>query len=121
CKYKIIIKTGCVWLAGTNANVDIIFTSLSGVILAYQNIDHKNYDDFERCNTDVFNVQGTCLSEYDKICKVIVSHDNTGSNAGWYIDWIDFSTPSNNFAVHFDIGTWIEQDNLAYVGDTCIV
>ncbi|EFJ26204.1 hypothetical protein SELMODRAFT_413347 [Selaginella moellendorffii] len=64
----------------TDANVDIIFTSLSGVTLTYRNLDHTNYDDFERCSTDVFDVQvhfdmgiwleGDTLSYVSDKCKV---------------------------------------------------
>ncbi|EFJ26041.1 hypothetical protein SELMODRAFT_98610, partial [Selaginella moellendorffii] len=98
CDYTITIKTGCVYLAGTDANVEIILFSLSGVVIRYNNLDNKNHDDFEYCNMDVFHLIGSCLSEYDKICKIIISHDNSGAYAGWYIDWVDVSSSSTDFA-----------------------
>ncbi|HAA33026.1 MAG TPA: hypothetical protein DCE56_41540 [Cyanobacteria bacterium UBA8553] len=105
--YNVTIKTGDKRGAGTNANVRIQLigelgeTDKNGYLL-----DKTGYDDFERDAKDTYEVRVD--KELGNIEKVRIWHDNAGSGAGWYLDWIkvELSGISWNFSAY----RWLATD-----------
>ncbi|EFJ10875.1 hypothetical protein SELMODRAFT_98256, partial [Selaginella moellendorffii] len=126
CQYTVTIKTGCVDHAGTDANVNAVFFTSQGQTLMFRNLDHKNYNDFERCHTDVFGgLSAPCLGEYDHICKMELSHDNWGGEAPWFVEWVEIAPPETDEPYKFSqptqfvVRAWLEYDSLRYKVNYC--
>ncbi|EFJ37721.1 hypothetical protein SELMODRAFT_73713, partial [Selaginella moellendorffii] len=117
CAYTISIQTGCVDRAGTDANIDIFFSSFQGRLLPFYNIDNKD-DNFEKCQLDTFDLHGDCLPNEDKICRMIIERDNSGRYQDWYIDWIQI-TGAGDGPQKFNVDAWLDNVNRSKEIDLC--
>lgn len=80
--YRLIIKTGDVRLAGTDAN---IYAKLDGSTggSGTQLLDHPNENNFERGDTDEFDIHTGDLGELNTL---LLFRDNYGPNPGWFLE-----------------------------------
>lgn len=107
--YEIRVKTGCVNYAGTNARVSIeLFGAIrsSGVL----NLDNSG-DDREKCDLDVY--QFGPMSDLGDLKSVAISHDNSGDDSGWFLDWVTVTNKRTHQTWNFPCGKWLATD----VGD----
>ncbi|XP_059165241.1 lipoxygenase homology domain-containing protein 1-like [Physella acuta] len=84
-QYKIVIKTGDVENAGTDAKV---FINLFGNKGSTGNLilPGQVTSQFERGDTDTFTVYG---KEVGRLYAIQIGHDNSGEAPGWYLDYVD--------------------------------
>jgi hypothetical protein len=105
--YKVRIRTGEESGAGTNANVFIQVTGDLGRI-ERQILDKPNYNDFETGDEDdywLYAEKSIGIPE-----EVYIGHDNSGSDAGWYLDWVKITDPITGKEYNFDCHRWLARD-----------
>ncbi|MBO2451639.1 hypothetical protein J4573_31430 [Actinomadura barringtoniae] len=103
--YQIATHTGTENKSGTNANVHITLHGTagdSGSLLL--DSDDNN---FESGQTDTFNVS---IPGVGNLNTVTISSDNSGSAAGWYLDWIKVTQQSTGAWWQFDCYRWLDSD-----------
>ena len=81
-KYSIIVETGDVRGAGTDANVFVALSGSKGHTEKKKLESHP--ENFERGRKDEFTIKSE--SDLGMIETVHVSHDNTGPSPAWYIE-----------------------------------
>ncbi|MFB2881686.1 PLAT/LH2 domain-containing protein [Floridanema aerugineum] len=105
--YNVTIKTGDVGGAGTDADVRIqLFGDLGETDSSGYLLDKSGYDDFERGDQDTYQVRTD--KELGNIEKVRLWHNNAGSGAGWYVDWIKVEI--SGFTWNFPAYRWLATD-----------
>lgn len=91
-EYKVVIVTGDVTDAGTNANVYITLYGKHGVSKKKQLKSKKVC--FQRNQSDTFRFKTDCI---DPLVKVCIEHDNTGFSPGWFLERVSGNLiPFNN-------------------------
>ena len=105
-QYKIAIKTGESVRAGTDADVQLTIVGSSGQIKT-PILDKWFHDDFERSQTDVYQVWGPDVGD---IWMVKIHVSERGFYPDWYVDSIvlnkNFKTSlQENF--HFPVWEWV--------------
>uniref|UniRef100_A0A1I8I840 PLAT domain-containing protein n=1 Tax=Macrostomum lignano TaxID=282301 RepID=A0A1I8I840_9PLAT len=84
-KYHVLVKTGKMRLAGTDANVYCnLFGNKSDTGNRPLKYSETNKDPFERKKEDLFTLEAIGLG--DQIEKVRIGHDGTNPGAGWYLE-----------------------------------
>ncbi|PAA79474.1 hypothetical protein BOX15_Mlig008366g2 [Macrostomum lignano] len=108
-KYHVLVKTGKVRYAGTDANVYCdLFGSKSDTgnrALKYSS-SHKN--PFEKGNEDEFVLEAVGLGK--RIDKVRIGHDGKNAGSGWYLDKVTVwreDQPDNKF--EFICDRWLDS------------
>jgi hypothetical protein len=82
--YEIVVTTGNVRGAGTDAQVYITFFGTGGKQTHKIHLkDSNNKNPFEHNQTDQFSVKGDYVGE---LTKLRIEHDNSGFASGWYLD-----------------------------------
>ncbi|KAK9669617.1 hypothetical protein RND81_13G143900 [Saponaria officinalis] len=82
-----------------------------------------DYDYFERNDLDSFTFESECLAS--KVCKIELSHDNSGTKPGWYVSYLQVITnwPNNCSRTMFEINQWLALDeyphSLSVTKDLC--
>lgn len=82
--YRVVVKTGGVDRAGTDANVFITLRGSKGNSGERQL--NSTRDDFERNSAGVYAVPTD--KSLGEIQRVRIRHDNTGTRPGWFLDYI---------------------------------
>ncbi|UJR31475.1 hypothetical protein I4U23_018964 [Adineta vaga] len=82
--YQIIVKTGKVTNAGTDANVFLIIYGKSGRTAVHQ-LNNRSKNDFERNTSSEFTIMDIDIGEIDRIK---IWHDNSNLNSAWFLDSI---------------------------------
>ncbi|KAG7272800.1 hypothetical protein CRUP_017854 [Coryphaenoides rupestris] len=114
--YEVVTITGDVKGAGTDANVFVTLFGDFG-ISPKVHLASKSRTAFEKNKTDVFRIK---THNVGPLNKLRIEHDNTGMNAGWFLDRVlvtDVNRPHLRF--YFACNNWLSQeegDNL-YVRD----
>ncbi|TNM89906.1 hypothetical protein fugu_004140 [Takifugu bimaculatus] len=103
-KYEIIVITGDVKGAGTDANVFVTIFGVNGDSGKRQ-LRQKFRNLFERGRTDRFMVEMLDLGE---LLRVKVEHDNRGSSCGWYLECIEVTNTANSVTTIFQCGKWLD-------------
>lgn len=103
-KYEIIIITGDVKGAGTDANVFITIYGVNGDS-GQRHLRQKFRNLFERGRTDRFVLEMLDLGE---LLRVKVEHDNSGSNCGWYLECVEVTNTANSVTTIFQCGKWLD-------------
>ncbi|XP_065745941.1 lipoxygenase homology domain-containing protein 1 isoform X1 [Phocoena phocoena] len=104
--YEVITATGDVRGAGTNANVFITIFGENG-LSPKLHLTSKSESAFEKANVDVFRVR---TNNVGLIYKIRIEHDNTGSNASWYLDRVivtDMKRPHLRY--YFNCNNWLSK------------
>ncbi|XP_074287649.1 PLAT domain-containing protein 3-like [Silene latifolia] len=142
CQHYILVKTGNVKSAGTDARVTVKLYDAQGQMIESTNLQEKGtdkgklrlhyrpiegrlgvqevyysdpYNYFERNQLDSFTIESNCHTS--KLCKLELSHDNTGTKPGWYVDYLRVQTNYPNDIprlafedTKFEINQWLAKD-----------
>uniref|UniRef100_A0A8D3BN03 Lipoxygenase homology domains 1b n=1 Tax=Scophthalmus maximus TaxID=52904 RepID=A0A8D3BN03_SCOMX len=103
-KYEIIVITGDVKGAGTDANVFITIYGVNGDS-GKRHLRQKFRNLFERGRTDRFVLDMLDLGE---LLRVKVEHDNGQSNSGWYLECVEVTNTANSVTTIFQCGKWLD-------------
>ncbi|XP_074289830.1 PLAT domain-containing protein 1-like [Silene latifolia] len=95
CVYSIYVKTADETSAGTDAKVNLKLYDNQGNMVEIADLElfglmPKGHNYFEPNNLDAFAIRTKCLANL--ICKIELSHDNTGDNPAWKVDYVDVTT-----------------------------
>jgi hypothetical protein len=106
-KFKIDITTGSRTNSGTDANV---FITLFGDVAngSERKLDTPGHDDFERGNTDTFNL--VTSQNIGRLTRILIRHDNSGSAPGWFLDKIVITNIETNQKWTFTANRWLATD-----------
>ncbi|XP_013416715.1 lipoxygenase homology domain-containing protein 1 isoform X2 [Lingula anatina] len=104
-KYKIIVKTGDEWGAGTNANVFMTLYGTNGDTGKRQ-LDQKFRDLFERNQTDEFEIEVLDLGE---LTKMRIEHDNSGFRPAWLLEKVEVINQATNKSTIFPCNKWFDK------------
>ncbi|XP_056274884.1 lipoxygenase homology domain-containing protein 1 isoform X1 [Pseudoliparis swirei] len=104
-KYEIIVITGDVKGAGTDANVSISIFGANGDS-GKRHLRQKFRNLFERGRTDRFVLEMLDLGE---LLRVKVEHDGSGSNCGWYLACVEVTNTANSVTTIFQCGKWLDN------------
>ncbi|XP_068166911.1 lipoxygenase homology domain-containing protein 1 [Antennarius striatus] len=103
-KYEIIVITGDVKGAGTDANVFITMYGVNGDS-GRRHLQQKFRNLFERGRTDRFVLEILDLGE---LMRVKVEHDNSSSNCGWFLECVEVTNTANSVTTIFQCGKWLD-------------
>ncbi|KAM4708199.1 lipoxygenase homology domain-containing protein 1 [Discoglossus pictus] len=105
--YTVKVKTGEKKNSGTDANVFIILYGEKDDT-GFMNLkaSKTNKNKFERGQTDIFTVEAVDIGD---LKKIKIGHDNKGSSAGWFLDWVEIDAPSLGQRVKFPCGRWLDK------------
>uniref|UniRef100_A0A667Z0U2 Lipoxygenase homology PLAT domains 1 n=1 Tax=Myripristis murdjan TaxID=586833 RepID=A0A667Z0U2_9TELE len=103
-KYEIIVITGDVKGAGTDANVFITLYGVNGDS-GIRQLRQKFRNLFERGRTDRFVLEMLDLGE---LLRVKVEHDNSSSSSGWYCECVEVTNTANSVTTIFQCGKWLD-------------
>lgn len=85
-QYNLIIKTGDVSGAGTDANVQVSLAGQGNLQSQWFDLDKSWYNDFERADQDGYIVEPN--KGLGELTALFVQMDMSGLGAAWYLDWI---------------------------------
>ena len=117
--YRIDVKTGDSWGAGTNANVEIILRG-NGKQTEKFKLNKNWRDDFKRGKTDDFCV--TSETNIAEVTNIELWRDSTGLFSSWYVDYIEVTNLMTDITSMFPVLKWITADKrypFSHV-DTCL-
>lgn len=117
--YRVDVKTGDVFGAGTDANVRIILHA-KGLQTENFLLDKAWKDDFERNSLDQFTVESkTNLPEVERI---ELWRDATGIFSSWFVDYIEVTNLMTGITSMFPIMRWIRENKRYFINhiDTCL-
>uniref|UniRef100_A0A4W6CJK4 Lipoxygenase homology PLAT domains 1 n=1 Tax=Lates calcarifer TaxID=8187 RepID=A0A4W6CJK4_LATCA len=103
-KYEIIVITGDVKNAGTDANVFITIYGVNGDS-GKRHLRQKFRNLFERGRTDRFLLEMLDLGE---LLRIKVEHDNSSSNCGWFLECVEVTNTANSVTTIFQCGKWLD-------------
>lgn len=107
-KYEAEVHTGNVSGAGTDANVFInIFGDLGDTGERPLKRPIKKKNPFERKSIDTFHLEAIDLKD---IRKIIIGHDNSGLQAGWFLDKVIVRELSGKIEKLFVCNRWLAKD-----------
>ncbi|XP_076859680.1 lipoxygenase homology domain-containing protein 1 [Brachyhypopomus gauderio] len=104
-KYEIVIITGDVKGAGTDANVYITIYGVNGDS-GQRPLKQKFRNLFERGRTDRFVLEMLDLGD---LLRVKVEHDNSSQTPGWYLECVDITNTANWVTTIFVCGKWLDK------------
>ncbi|XP_060788698.1 lipoxygenase homology domain-containing protein 1 [Neoarius graeffei] len=104
-KYEIIVITGDVKGAGTDANVFITIYGVNGDS-GKRPVKQKFRNAFERGHTDRFILEMLDLGD---LVRVKMEHDNTGQAPGWYLECVEITNTANWVTTIFVCGKWMDK------------
>ncbi|KAJ0019698.1 hypothetical protein NQD34_007267 [Periophthalmus magnuspinnatus] len=103
-KYEIIVITGDVKGAGTDANVFITLYGVNGDS-GKRPLRQKFRNLFERGQTDRFVVEMLDLGE---LLRIKVEHDNSSPSSGWFLECVEVTNTANSVTTIFMCGKWLD-------------
>ncbi|KAG8545266.1 hypothetical protein GDO81_021178, partial [Engystomops pustulosus] len=105
--YTVRVKTGDKKNGGTDANVFIVlFGEKDDTGFMNLKASKTNKNKFERGKIDVFTVEAVDIGP---LKKIKIGHDNKGSSAGWFLDWVEVDAPSLGQRLKFPCGRWLDK------------
>ncbi|PON34870.1 PLAT/LH2 domain containing protein [Trema orientale] len=121
CVYTIYIRTGSIFKAGTDSNINVRFYDSNGYGVEITNLESwgglmgPGYNYYERGNLDIFSGRGPCLTA--PICALNLTSDGSGPHHGWYCNYVEVTTTG----VHtpcaqqtFTVEQWLATDTSPY-------
>ncbi|CAL5023742.1 unnamed protein product [Urochloa decumbens] len=120
CGYEIIVRTGDVGYAGTDATISLTLDGRYGSRLSIKDLaswgkNGPGYDYFERGNTDKFSGTGDCMHPVP--CRMQLESDDHGNYSGWYVDYVKVTEimPDSTQVGHmFKVNQWLAIDESPY-------
>uniref|UniRef100_A0A8D0DE08 Lipoxygenase homology PLAT domains 1 n=1 Tax=Sander lucioperca TaxID=283035 RepID=A0A8D0DE08_SANLU len=103
-KYEIIVITGDLKGAGTDANVFISIYGVNGDS-GKRHLRQTFRNLFERGRTNRFVLEMLDLGE---LLRVKVEHDSTGCGCGWYLECVEVTNTANSVTTIFQCGKWLD-------------
>ncbi|XP_010779871.1 lipoxygenase homology domain-containing protein 1-like [Notothenia coriiceps] len=103
--YNVQVVTGNIRGAGTNSKIHIVMHGSKG-----QKNSGKVFLEggkFERCLTDIFNVEIAAL--LSPLSRVTIGHDNDGVSAGWYCEKVVVFCPFTGIEQTFPCCKWLDE------------
>ena len=104
--YRIVVKTGNVENAGTDAHVYIT------LIGDYRSSGERELDspknDFERYQADTFSIHTAKF--LGDLLFVRIRHDNSGKKPGWFLDYITVHEEDSDRMWYFPCNRWLAVD-----------
>ncbi|CAI9730794.1 homology domain-containing 1-like isoform X1 [Octopus vulgaris] len=91
-EYTVKVVTGDVFGAGTDANVFLTIYGEHGDTSERNLSKSQNMNKFERNQEDIFTLNAIDLG---KLKKIKIWHDNSGSNAAWFLDYVEVRDNDN--------------------------
>ena len=110
-RLQVQITTGDVMWAGTDDDVEI---TLGG---RKWNLDNPSHDDFERGNTDTFNLDPGASLYKSMITTVRVHKSSDGVAGGWKFQGLQISINGANFYTNNNVNKWLEDDDRDWFGN----
>ncbi|KAL7828480.1 hypothetical protein SRHO_G00321140 [Serrasalmus rhombeus] len=104
-KYEIIVITGDVKGAGTDANVSITIYGVNGDSGKHA-LKQKFRNLFERGRTDRFVLEMLDLGD---LLRVKVEHDNSSQSPGWFLECVEITNTANWVTTIFVCGKWLDK------------
>lgn len=105
--YKVIVRTGNIKDAGTDARIYIDIYGSKANLLNQRLSDPNDKDDFEA--GDVNRITLLSPNDLGEIEKITIWHDNSGKKAGWYLDYVEIQKPSGP-SWTFGANRWLAKD-----------
>lgn len=105
-KYEIIVITGDVKGAGTDANVFVTIYGVNGDSGRRQ-LRQKFRNLFERGRTDRFVLEMLDLGE---LLRIKVEHDGSKWNCGWFLECVELTNTANSVTTIFQCGKWLDPE-----------
>lgn len=105
-KYEVIVYTGDVSGAGTNANVSITVFGEHGdsgkrpLKQSFKNL-------FEKNQIDKFTIE--CL-DLGELHKVRIEHDNSGFRPGWFLEKVEVVNQATSATSVFQCHRWLDKE-----------
>ncbi|KAM5305132.1 lipoxygenase homology domain-containing protein 1 isoform 3-T3 [Glossophaga mutica] len=104
--YEVVVATGDVRGAGTDANVFITMFGEYG-LTPKLHLTSKSKSAFGKANTDVFRVR---TNNVGLLYKLRIEHDNTGRNSSWYLDRVIVTdTKRPHLRYFFNCNSWLSK------------
>ena len=107
--YRITVKTGDKFGAGTDANIFLTIVGSRGTTGEHKLNDLISGNAFERDQTDHCTLKG--LTDVGELAGVTVRSDDFGPGSDWLLDHITIQ-PANRPAVQFDCRDWLGGNQL---------
>lgn len=104
--YEIIVVTGEVWFAGTDADIFMTIHGDEGSTKEFLLVDNDSADDFEIGSTDYIEIQTKNVGD---IKSIRVRHNNGGQWPDWYLDGIIIKNKSTNQEWIFSTFRWFSR------------
>lgn len=105
-EYTIIIQTGNIFGAGTDANVYVQLHGTEGSSEVMY-LDDPAADNFETGSVDEFGME---LPDFGFIEGILLGHDNTGDGPGWFVDFVVVRNEDTEEEWEFPIERWLAED-----------
>ena len=104
--YRIVVQTGDVKDAGTDADVYITLFGENG------NSGERMLDspgnDFERGSVGTYSI--SLQRDLGNIKSVRIRHNNKGTKPGWFLDYITVQNESSDKVWRFPCNRWLARD-----------
>ena len=104
--YRIIINTGAIYKAGTDANVFITLFGASGNTREFLLPAPRSA--FERYSSDTFTV--TSDTYIGTLQAILIRHDDSGGSSGWFLDNIQICDESTYTYWYISCYKWLAKD-----------
>ncbi|CAH1787210.1 unnamed protein product [Owenia fusiformis] len=104
-KYEVIVITGDIKGAGTDANVHLTIFGTNGDT-GKRPLTQRFRDLFERNQTDKFTLE--CL-DLGELTKLKIEHDDKGWGAGWFLDRVEVINMATNKTTTFPCEQWLDK------------
>lgn len=101
--YRIIVYTGSVDSAGTNANVYVVFYGTKGISQEFQLGSRRNA--FEKGQPDTFSIETGDIGE---VTGIRIRHDRAGDKDGWFLEKVVIRV--NGTEMLFPCYKWLAVD-----------
>ncbi|MEP0755715.1 hypothetical protein NDA03_26385 [Trichocoleus sp. Lan] len=107
--YDVTVKTGNVVNAGTTANV---FIFIGGGKSWFERKLNSSVTDFAMGQTSKFSIPAFKLSKEtsDSSYRVIIWHDNSGTDPSWYLESITIQNRLTNQIMNFPCNRWLARN-----------
>ena len=115
-KYKITVETGTLRGAGTDASISIKLTGKNGEKETSEfSLDKFFHNDFERGDTDTYNVSGDDVGD---IVMITLKNSGFGFKSDWYIAKVivEKETEFGNKRFEFPCYRWVVRDLVVFEG-----